>query len=76
MTVETIGDYQVHLIARPISSSGPWAPYVVIEKFDEKLGDFACVMEKHRVGDERVFETEDEAIEEARRYVADLLPIQ
>jgi hypothetical protein len=75
MLIETIGKYQVHLIARSISSAGPWVPYVVIERFDERLNDFICVMEKHRIGDGRVFETENDAFEEARRYAASLLPL-
>jgi hypothetical protein len=72
--IETIGAYQVHLIARTISSSGPWAPYVAIDKFDESIDDFRCVLDKHRVSGERVFATEEEAIAEARRHAMELLP--
>ena len=74
MTIETIRNYQVHLTARPVSASGPWVPYVAIDRFDENLQDFSCFMERHRIGDDRVFETEDAAIEEARKYASSLLP--
>jgi hypothetical protein len=66
--IETIGDYQLHLFAlQSPDLAGRWVPYLMIHRFDETAGDFQCVLEKHRVSDNNGYESEAQAIEEARR---------
>lgn len=65
MQIETIGKYQLHLLAHELSASGEWDPYVSIYKFDDELQDFACVLEK-RHASEKAFSNYEEAIEAAR----------
>ncbi len=67
MAIETYGKHQLHLIAYQLPENGQWAPYLMIHKFDDESANFKCVLEKHRVGDDAVFPTYDEAINEARR---------
>lgn len=64
--IETIGDYQLHLLAYELPVSGRWDPFVTILKFDDKTQDFKCVLEKHHASEE-AFATYEEAIDEARR---------
>jgi hypothetical protein len=66
MAIETIGNYQLHLIAYELPQSGRWDPFVSILKFDEAARDFKCIIEKHHASD-NAFATYDEAIDEARR---------
>jgi hypothetical protein len=66
MATETIGKYQLHLIAYEMPGSGSWEPYLKIDKFDDAKQDFVCVLDKHRVTDTPV-ESYDAAIEAARR---------
>lgn len=66
--IETIDSYQLHLIAFQLSSTNQWAPYLMIEKFDDRLRDFTCVLPRQRVGGDSTYASEEEAIEEARRY--------
>jgi hypothetical protein len=66
MATETIGKYQLHLIAYELPGSGQWEPYLTIDKFDDEIQDFKCVVEKYRVSDDS-FGSYAEAIEEARR---------
>lgn len=49
MQMETVGQYQLHLIAHELSGQGQWDPFVSIYKFDEEAQDFKCVLEKHHV---------------------------
>lgn len=65
MATETIGKYQLHLLAYEISGGG-WEPYLKIDKFDEARQDFVCVLDKHRVTENPV-DSYDAAIEAARR---------
>lgn len=66
MAIETYGKYQLHLIAYQLPEQGRWAPYLMIHKFDDRSGSFACVLDKHRVAGDAVFETYEEAIDAAR----------
>lgn len=66
MQIETIGKYQLHLIAHEISGSGRWDPFITILKFDDDRQDFKCVLEKRRATDHE-FTDYDAAIEAARR---------
>jgi hypothetical protein len=72
MAIETIGNYQLHLIAHELPQSGRWDPFVTILKFDEAAHDFKCVVEKHHAS-ENTFATYDEAIDEARRVGAAMI---
>lgn len=65
MQIETIGKYQVHLIAHELSGTAGWAPFVEIEKFDDDKQSFVCVVEKRRAAAEPL-PSYEEAIEAAR----------
>jgi hypothetical protein len=66
MAIETIGKYQLHLIAYELPGSGRWDPFVTIHRFDDATEDFQCVVEKYHAS-EATFATYSEAIDEARR---------
>ncbi|MGH8807731.1 MAG: hypothetical protein ACREX0_07630 [Noviherbaspirillum sp.] len=66
MQIETIGHYQIHLIAYELSDSGRWDPFVRIFKFDDATQDFKCVLDKQHAAGEPLA-SYDEAIDAARR---------
>jgi hypothetical protein len=66
MAIETVGKYQLHLVAYQLPENGQWAPYLMIHKFDDGSDSFQCVLDRHRVAGDRVFATYEEAIEAAR----------
>lgn len=66
MAIETIGNYQLHLIAYEAPAAGLWDPFVTILRFDDAAGDFKCVLEKHHAA-EQPLASYDEAIDAARR---------
>lgn len=66
MAIETIGHYQLHLIAYEVGGTGLWDPFVTIFRFDENAADFKCVLEKHHAS-ERPLPSHDAAIETARQ---------
>lgn len=66
MQIETIGKYQLQLIAHEIGSDGRWDPFITILKFDDESQDFRCVLEKRRVADHD-FTDYHAAIEAARQ---------
>jgi hypothetical protein len=72
MQIETIGKYQLQLVAHELSSSGLWDPFVAILRFDDDLQDFQCVLEKRRAAD-HPFPTYEDAIDAARRAGTALL---
>ena len=67
MAIETVGKYQLHLVAHQLSENGQWAPYLMIDQFDDASDGFRCVLDRHRVAGDRVFATYEEAIEAARQ---------
>ena len=66
MAIETIGKYQLHLFAYQLPETGRWDPYLKIDKFDDELQDFKCLVENQSVSD-KPLATYEEAIEQARR---------
>lgn len=66
MQIETVGKYQLHLIAHELSDSGRWDPFISIFKFDDDSQDFKCVLEK-RHASEQAYDDYEEAIDAARR---------
>lgn len=72
MQIETIGKYQLHLIALELPGKGEWDPFVTILRFDEERQDFVCVLEKRRATDHPC-PTYEAAIEAARRAGTELL---
>lgn len=72
MQIETIGKYQLHLIAHELPGGRQWDPFVTILKFDDAAGDFQCVVGKRRAS-ETPAPTYEEAIELARRAGTALL---
>ena len=72
MQIETIGKYQLLLIAHEISGKGLWDPFVTIMRFDDEQQDFRCVLEKRHASDHPCTSYE-EAIDAARRTGTSLL---
>lgn len=66
MATETIGKYQLYLLAYELPESGLWDPFVTVLKFDDATQDFRCIIEKHHAS-ETAFDTYEAAIDEARR---------
>ena len=48
MATETIGKYQLHLIAYEMPGSGSWEPYLKIDKFDEAKQDMVRFISRER----------------------------
>ena len=65
MQIETVGKYQLHLIAIELPD-GRWDPFVTIFKFDDTVQDFICVLGKRRAA-KAPCANYDEAIDAARR---------
>lgn len=65
MQIETIGKYQLHLIAHEVSGSGRWDPFITILRFDDEKQDFTCVLAKRRAADHE-FDDYEAAIDAAR----------
>jgi hypothetical protein len=65
MQIETIGKYQLHLVAHEVAGGQRWDPFITILKFDDAKGDFRCVVEKRHAATE-AFDTYEKAIEVAR----------
>lgn len=66
MQIETIGKYQLHLVAHEVAGGGRWDPFVTILKFDDEVQDFRCVLEKQHAAPEPLA-TYEEAVDAARR---------
>ncbi|TFV88680.1 hypothetical protein E4K72_21880 [Oxalobacteraceae bacterium OM1] len=73
MSVETIGNFQVHLAAERAAGTQQFASYVTIARFDQAAQDFLTVIDRARCGGEAVFDTEEEAEEAARRYANEMI---
>lgn len=65
MQIETVGKYQLHLIAHELPGGG-WDPFVSIHRFDDEAQDFRCVLEKHHASEHPISDYQ-EAIDVARR---------
>ncbi|OWW18691.1 hypothetical protein [Noviherbaspirillum denitrificans] len=72
MQIETIGKYQLHLIALEMPGKAQWDPFVTIMRFDDEQQDFRCVLEKRHASDHPCASYE-EAIDAARRAGTSLL---
>jgi hypothetical protein len=72
MQIETIGKYQLHLIAHELPGKQEWNPFITILRFDDEQQDFRCVLEKRRAGDHPYSSYED-AIDAARRAGTSLI---
>ncbi|HYD62798.1 MAG TPA: hypothetical protein VEC35_20765 [Noviherbaspirillum sp.] len=72
MQIETIGKFQIHLIAHELPGKAQWDPFVSIHRFDDEEQDFKCVLEKHHAAD-HPFPSYEEAIDAARRTGTALL---
>lgn len=66
MQIETVSNYQLHLIAHELPPPGGWDPFIEIHKFDEQKQDFICVVEKRRAS-AQALPSYAEAIEAARQ---------
>jgi hypothetical protein len=68
MAIETVGKYQIHLMAMPSDGNAKYAPYVTISRFDDEAQDFRVVVEKARAAGDHLYDTENQAEEAAREY--------
>lgn len=66
MAIETIGKYQVHLLAYEVPGTRKWDAFLSIYRFDDAVEDFVCLVEKEPVA-ESPWNSYDDAIEAARR---------
>ena len=71
MQIETVGKYQLHLIALELPGT-KWDSFVSIHRFEDDEQDFKCVLEKHHAA-AHPLSSYDEAIEAARRTGTALL---
>ena len=65
MQIESVGKYQLHLIAHELPVGG-WDPFVTVMQFDDGKQDFRCALEKQRAASEPC-PSYEAAIEAARR---------
>lgn len=66
MATETIGKYQLHLLAYELPGGKGWEPFLTIDLFKDNIQDFVCVLEKYRVS-HQLYPSYEAAIEAARR---------
>lgn len=66
MQIETIGKFQLHLIAHEMASPPGWDPFIEIFKFDDSANDFRRVLEKQHAATHPL-PSYEEAIDAARR---------
>lgn len=71
MQIETIGKFQILLIANEVGS-GTWAPFVTILRFDDNAQDFKCILEKQPAATHPL-PSYNEAIDAARRVGTELV---
>lgn len=64
MQIETVGQFQLHLIAHELPNGG-WDPFVSIFRFDARAEDFECVVDKHHVNGH--FDSYEAAIDAATK---------
>jgi hypothetical protein len=72
MQIETIGKFQLQLIAHELPGKAAWDPFITILRFDDEQQDFRCVVEKRRASDHPCSSYED-AIDAARRAGTSLI---
>lgn len=66
MQLETIGKYQLHLIAHEAPGRNEWDPFVTVMQFDDEQQDFSCILERTSASD-HPYPSYEAAIEVARR---------
>lgn len=66
MTSERFANYQFDMSAVQLPESGKWAPFLEI-RIESGTRD-EVIFPKQRIAEEDVFDSEDAAIEEARRF--------
>ena len=66
MTSERFCNYEFEMTAAQLAG-GKWVPYLEIRYSDDQVGSQA-IFPKQRIAEEDVFDSEDAAIAEARRF--------
>lgn len=67
MAIETVGKYQIHLLAYEVPGTPKWDAFLTMNRFDDARQEFVCVVEKEPVA-AHSWDSYEEAIEAARQF--------
>lgn len=67
MTSERFCDYEFGMSAAPFAD-GKWIPYLEIKVYSDDQADGEVIFPWQRIAEEDVFDSEDAALSEARRF--------
>lgn len=68
MTSERFSNYRFELSGTQLSDSGKWVPYLEIRDYSENPEDGEIIFPMQRIGADDVFDSEEAAVSEARRF--------
>lgn len=68
MTTERHSSFQFEMSALPEAGSGKWVPYLEIRDYSEDSQAGEVIFPRQRIAEEDVFDSEADAIDEARRF--------
>lgn len=68
MTSERFSNYRFELSGAQLPDSGKWVPYLEIRDCAESPEDGEVIFPMQRIAAEDVFDSEEAAMEEARRF--------
>lgn len=68
MTKERFSNFQFDLSAARLPVSGKWVPYLEIRDYSEEKDEGEVIFPRQRIAEEDVFDSEHDAMQEARRF--------
>lgn len=68
MTTERFSSYQFEMSGSQQPDSGKWIPYLEIRNYSEDREEGEVIFPRQRIAGDDVFDSEDAAIDEARRF--------
>lgn len=68
MSKERYASFEFDLSADRIASSGKWMPYLEIKDYSEDHDAGEVIFPRQRIAEEDVFDSEQAALDEARRF--------
>lgn len=68
MTSERYSNYRFQLSGSQLADSGKWVPYLEIRDYSEDPGEGEVIFPMQRITAEDVYDSEEAAIAEARRF--------
>lgn len=68
MTKERFSSFQFDISATRLADDGKWVPYLEIRDYSEDREAGEIIFPRQRIATEDVFDSEAEAIDEARRF--------